>query len=147
MNNMLKKSIAALLSVLALCASHIQASEIEAIENVIKQSEAAVNSAAPDKWAEIMYSDKVIVVGEGAPASIRGLDALMPTIKGVTSSVKRCSINVNDARVTDQISWAFATWMCQPTEGEPFSVRALYVLEKEQSGWKVTAEMYTMGEM
>ncbi len=147
MKNMLKKSVVAFLPVLALAAGQAQASGDEAIKNVIKESEAAVNSAAPQKWADLMYSDDVIVVGEGAPAAIRGLDALMPTIEGITSSVKSCSINVNDVKVAAQMAWTFATWKCEPTEGEPFSVRALYVLEKEQANWKVTAEMYTMGEM
>jgi len=147
MTKILGKTAIIALSSLTISTAPVLAAEENTIEEIIKKSELAINLSEPQKWADLMYSDNVIVVGEGTPAPIRDLDALMPTIEGITESVKSCSIHITDAKIAGSMAWTFANWKCDPTEGEPFSVRALYVWEKEQSDWKVTAEMYTLGEM
>lgn len=110
-------------------------------------TEKAVNEGNARAWADAMYAEDVVVIGEGSDAAVRGLNALMPILQDIVQSSESCSISMNDAEINKGQAWSFATWSCAPVEGEAYKVRALYVWEKQDKGWRVTAEMYGMGEM
>ncbi|GGO83980.1 hypothetical protein GCM10011348_29160 [Marinobacterium nitratireducens] len=118
----------------------VLAQRFEATEN-------AVNAKDAKAWAEAMYADNVVVVGEGSQQPIRGLAALLPVMEEIVAGAQSCSIEMNDAVVGAEQASTFATWSCTPVEGEPYQVRALYVWEQQKVGWRVIAEMYGMGNM
>lgn len=123
------------------------ADDTAALVERLEATESAVNAKDAKAWAEAMYADNVVVVGEGSEQPIRGLDALMPVMEEIVAGATSCSIEMNDAAVGAEQASTFATWNCTPTEGEPYQVRALYVWEQQDAGWRVVAEMYGMGSM
>ncbi|MEL7897118.1 DUF4440 domain-containing protein [Vreelandella neptunia] len=132
---------------LAVGSSVVAADDTDTLSELFAAVENAVNNNNGEEWAELMYADDVVVVGEGSEGALRGMDELMPTIESIIEGSESCSIRMDDAKVNGDQAWSFADWTCQVADGEAFDVRTLYVWEKQDAGWRVTAEMYGFGTM
>lgn len=132
---------------LALAVQPALAGSTSELKERFAATEKAVNADDASAWADAMYADDVVIVGEGSEEAVRGLDALMPILNDIVHGSESCTISMNDAEINNGQAWSFATWSCTPATGDAYQVRALYVWEKQEEGWRVTAEMYGMGAM
>lgn len=122
----------------------------QAIEACYRAVEAAVEARDARAWFDAMYSEDIVITGEGEAGAVRGREALVPGIEGIVQAVRSCSIELDSATsASAELGYSFATYTCRPvdTAAPDFRVRALFVWRLESAGWRVVAEMYQTGRM
>ncbi|HRP75483.1 MAG TPA: nuclear transport factor 2 family protein [Rhodocyclaceae bacterium] len=112
--------------------------------------EEAIKARDGERWFAELYSEDIVLFGEGASNVIRGRAELMPVIEEIVNATQKCTI-VPDAalQTSGTLGYSFVTYDCVASDAaaSTYQVRALFVWRREQVGWRVVAEGYTMGSM
>jgi ketosteroid isomerase-like protein len=122
------------------------------LEAVIHVAEAALARGADvAEFVELFYDHDAVVVGEGWPAAIRGVAALLPPL-GVMfrewgSRPKMRLILLDPVLTEGSVATAFVD--ARVTPGNPGAAeeryRVLYAWKRGARGWRVALEMFAGG--
>ena len=129
--------------------------QVEAAVNEIQAAVAGGQSAA--KVAELLYTNDIIIVGEGGLPAARGKQAALAAMEAHWASlgpdgVKRCKLALaKDPGVASAETYAsFFVLHCDPmspsAEQIP-DVRGIYVWQKTPQGWRVALEQWGIGKL
>lgn len=112
--------------------------------------EDAIEARDGERWFAELYSDDIVLFGEGTSNVVRGRTELMPVLAEIVNATRKCTI-VPDAalQTSGTLGYSFATYDCVASDASAstYQVRALFVWRREPIGWRVVAEGYTMGSM
>lgn len=129
--------------------THVQAA-LDAFQAAVRSGKSAAQAA------ELLYTDDVIIVGEGGEPPSRGRPAAVAEMDAHWSSlgsdgVKRCNLVLSpDSAVSSADTYAsFFDLHCDPVSpsSEPIpDIRGIYVWKKTAQGWRVTLEQWGVGK-
>jgi len=122
------------------------------LESVMRVAEAALSRGADAAgFAELLYDEDVVVVGEGWPAATRGLLAAIPKVDETLKywgDRPRLRLTIVDPIVTEgSVATTFVDVKVAPSKpgGAQHQYRALYGWKRGARGWRVVLEMYDEG--
>jgi uncharacterized protein YbdZ (MbtH family) len=129
--------------------------QIEAAVGKIQAAVQGGQSAA--QVAELLYTNDIIIVGEGGAPAARGRQAALAAMEAHWASlgpdgVKRCKLALaDDPGVASAETYAsFFVLHCDPippsAEQIP-DVRGIYVWKKTPHGWRVALEQWGIGKL
>jgi ketosteroid isomerase-like protein len=151
MNSKLLTSAACLaLSATCLPAARAADNFSSALEARYRAVESAIVARDAKAFFNALYSQDIVVAGEGSASVIRGREALMPVIAEIVKTTRSCSVKGSPpARTAQNLGYSFVTYTCRAEDANApdYQVRALYVWQRERTGWRVVAEMYQNGSM
>lgn len=104
-------------------------------------------------FAELMYEDDVLLIGEGDAAVTRGVDQLIPKIvSAVGEWGERARLKFRMAEPVVATESIFSTMLdaeCHPEkpEAEIIRYRLLAVWRRGPRGWRIAQEMFTSGSL
>jgi hypothetical protein len=121
---------------------------IRQLQQVTDALRAGVSAA---EFSRLLYSPDVVVVGEGWPGAIRGTEAFLPELAtlldawGPNADVSFTIIEpfFDGADVATTLVNVYVA-PSEPT-GTAERYRAIYTWKQLAQGWRVAAEMYTVG--
>ena len=129
--------------------------EIEAAVDVIQAAVESGKSAAT--VAELLYTEDVVIVGEGGGPAVRGKQAALEEMEAHWASlgpggVQRCKLALaDDPGVASAETYAsFFVLHCKPNPPvveEHGDVRGIYVWKKLPQGWRVAIEQWGVGKL
>lgn len=122
------------------------------LTRVLRHAADAVRAGAgATEFSQLLYSPDLVVVGEGWPRAIRGVEAFLPDL---TALLEGWGPNADlTFAIVDPVfaGGDVATTLVdvyvapkQPTATAEY-YRVVYAWKRTASGWRVAAEMYTVG--
>lgn len=143
-----------LLATLALPMSASAGESAESTESAIRNRLHALETAWAKGDAKFIatqvYGRDAVIHGEGQPALVNTPQAVLDTINHLVADSRSVKLDLHSVRqLSPTAAHSWVTWQVTPkAEGEkPFAVRALFVWTKGQEGWRIRADMYSMGSM
>jgi ketosteroid isomerase-like protein len=122
------------------------------LEAVMRMAGASLLEGADAvKFAELLYDEDVIVVGEGWPAATRGILEAIPKVDETLKywgDRPRLSFTIVGPIVTEgSVATTFVDVKVASSEpaGARYQYRALYGWKRGIRGWRVALEMYDEG--
>jgi uncharacterized protein DUF4440 len=122
------------------------------LDAVLRQAADALRAgASAAQFSALLYAPEILVVGEGWPRSIRGAEAFLPELE---SLVRDWGPNpdLTFAIVDPVIAGADMATTCIDVHVEPRKAgaaaekyRCMYAWKRSPAGWRVAAEMFTVG--
>ena len=91
-----------------------------------------------------------MIQGEGQKATIQSPEGVDEVVKHLVSENKSVKLDIHSIRklgADSALSWV--TWHVTPkaVDQKPFDVKALFVWTRGKEGWRIRADMYTLGAM
>lgn len=125
-----------------------------AAENAIRERIAALEKA----WAQgdaafvarQVYGTDAVIQGEGQKETVQTAAGVLDVVKHLMADSARVKLDIHSVRVLGPAAaHSWVVWHVTPkAAGEKdFDVRALFVWTKGQDGWRIRADMYSMGGM
>ena len=107
--------------------------------------------ASATKFSHLLYSPDLIVVGEGWPRAIRGIEAFLPDLTallegwGPNADLTFTIVDpvIHGAEVATTLVDVYVA-PTKPTATAEY-YRVVYAWKRSANGWRVAAEMYTIG--
>ncbi|MDE2441347.1 MAG: nuclear transport factor 2 family protein [Betaproteobacteria bacterium] len=137
---------------LGLVAQGAQAGDV-GLEQVIGERLAVLEKAwgkgdAKTITTQVWGSDAVIH-GEGQTAVVNTPEGVLETIEHLLADTRKVKLDVYTIRgLGPDAALSWVTWHVTPkTEEKPFEVRSLFVWTRGKEGWRIRADMYSMGAM
>jgi ketosteroid isomerase-like protein len=122
------------------------------LESVIQVAEAALASGADvAEFVDLLYDDGVVVVGDGWPVAIHGVQALLPKLEGMFKewgSRPKMRLMLLDPILTEgSVATAFVDARVTPSGpgAAEERYRVLYAWKHGARGWRVALEMFAEG--
>lgn len=97
-----------------------------------------------------VWGSDAIIHGEGQPAVVNTPEGIKETIKHLTADTKKVKIDIYKFKeLSNDSALTWVTWNVTPKDAKekPFKVKSLFVWTKEKDGWRIRADMYSMGSM
>lgn len=126
----------------------------DAAEKAIRERIATLERAWEKGDAQLIatqvYGTDAVIHGEGQKDTIQTPEAVFDVVKHLVADAQKVKLDIHSIRSlgpTSALSWV--TWHVTPkAAGEKaFDVRALFVWTKGKEGWRIRADMYSMGSM
>jgi len=100
--------------------------------------------------ASQVYGPDVVIQGEGQKETVQTPEASLAVIRHLMADARSVRFDIHSIRSlgpTAAHSWV--TWHVVPRADDqpPFDVRALFVWTKGREGWRIRADMYSVGKM
>ena len=123
-------------------------------EIAIRERIAALEKAWAKGDAEFVatkvYARDAVIQGEGQKETIHTAEGVKKIINQLVSDSKSVKLDIyaiNTLGPSSANSWV--TWHVTPkaSSEKPFDVRALFVWTKGKQGWRIRADMYSLGGM
>lgn len=146
----LKKLVFAVL--LGLCALSAYAAD-SALDNAIRERLSTLEKAWEKSDVEVIstqvWGSDAVIHGEGQPAVVNTADGIKATIKHLLADTRKVRLDVHTIRrLGPDAALSWVTWHVTPkADDKPFEVRSLFVWTKSKDGWRIRADMYSMGSM
>jgi hypothetical protein len=131
--------------------SHIEQAKRDITELLRAAADALRQGASAAEFARLLYTPDVVVVGEGAPRAIRGIDAFLPDL---TALLESWGPNADlTFRIVDPVIAAenVATTLVdvhvapRGAMSGAENYRVVYAWVRTAGGWRVAVEMYALG--
>lgn len=125
-----------------------------AAEQAIRERIAVMEQAWPKGdvglIAHGVYGQDAVIQGEGQKATIQSREGVEEVVKHLVSENKSVKLDIHSIRklgADSALSWV--TWRVTPkaADQKPFDVKALFVWTRGKEGWRIRADMYTLGSM
>lgn len=100
--------------------------------------------------ASQVYGPDAVIHGEGQKETIRTAAGVLDVVKHLMADSARVKLDLHSVRrLGPAAAHSWVVWHVTPkAAGEaPFDVRALFVWTKGRGGWRIRADMYSMGGM
>ena len=129
------------------------AKEIQAVLAEVEAFTAQGRIGEVRTFAELMYADDVLLVGEGDMAAVRGIQQAIARIAsavGDWGERARLKFRLTEPAVTSEsIFSAMIDAECQPERpgAEVIRYRLLAVWKRGPRGWRIAQEMFTSGSL
>lgn len=97
-----------------------------------------------------VWGSDAIIHGEGQPAVVNSPEGIKETIKHLTNDSKKVKIDIFKFKeLSNNSALTWVTWNVTPKDAKekPFKVRSLFIWTKDKDGWRIRADMYSMGSM
>lgn len=97
-----------------------------------------------------VYGRDAVIQGEGQAATVQTAAGVQDVVKHLVDDSRSVKLDIHSIRPLGSdsaLSWV--TWHVVPkaADQKPFDVRALFVWTRGQDGWRIRADMYSMGKM
>ncbi len=120
---------------------------------VLRQAAEALRAgASASEFSRLLYASDLLVVGEGWPRAIRGVEAFLPDLEvllrdwgpkpELTFAIVDPVIEAGGEVATTCVDVRVAA---KKPDGAAESYRVMYAWRRTAAGWRVAAEMYTVG--
>lgn len=97
------------------------------------------------KLQEAMFSEHVVICGEGSPDISFGKDVIKSALTGMLEVTPELSVSVYKVQqLTDDVVTTWLEWKSPTSEGE-IEFRSLTVWQRDKDSWKIVSDMYGMG--
>jgi ketosteroid isomerase-like protein len=125
--------------------------ELGAMLRAVEQ--AVARGAGAEEVASLLYEEDAVVLSEGAPGAIRGLEAFKPhlaeVLKGWGGRPRIKFTPLEPILTGDTVATCFLNVSCRPSR--PAAVeehyRLVYSWRKGARGWRVVLEMFSAGTL
>lgn len=100
--------------------------------------------------ASQVYGTDCVIQGEGQKDTIQTADGVLAVIRHLMAESKSVKIDIHSIRsLGPKAAHSWVTWHVTPkaADQQPFDVKALFVWTKGNDGWRIRADMYTVGSM
>lgn len=100
--------------------------------------------------ASEVYGRDAVIQGEGQPATIRTAAGVREVLEHLMADSAKVRLDVDSLRVLGPAAaHTWVVWHVTPkaADAAPFDVRALFVWTRGKEGWRIRADMYSMGRM
>ena len=123
-------------------------------DKAIRERIAAMETAWPKGEAEAIasgvYGLDAVIQGEGQKETIQAPEAVRAVVKHLLDENRAVKLSIHSIRQLgpdSALSWV--TWHVTPKAGDqkPFDVKALFVWTRGKEGWRIRADMYSVGSM
>lgn len=116
---------------------------LAALEKAWEQGDAAYAASQ-------VYGTDAVIHGEGQKETVQSAAAVQDAIAHLMADSARVRLDIHSIRrLGPAAAHSWVVWHVTPkAAGEaPFDVRALFVWTKGRDGWRIRADMYSMGGM
>lgn len=144
-----KFALAALLGLAALSAQANDAALAKAIGERLAVLENAWEKGDAKTITTQVWGSDAVIHGEGQKAVVDTPEAVHGTIEHLLADTRKVKLAVHSIRrLGPDAALSWVTWQVTPkAEDKPFAVRSLFVWSKGKEGWRIRADMYSMGPM
>lgn len=120
-----------------------------AIRQRLRQIEALWAPASADRMVDELYDRDAIIAGEGMEKAARGDPEVRALVAGMVKDSSAAKLDLRDFRLLGPAAaQTWVVWTVTPVGGQqPFVVRSLMTWIKGKGGWRIVADMYSMGDM
>lgn len=96
-----------------------------------------------------VWGSDAVIHGEGQKAVVNTPEGIHGTIEHLLADTRKVKLDVHSIRrLGPDAALSWVTWHVTPkAEDKPFEVRSLFVWTKGKEGWRIRADMYSMGPM
>lgn len=97
-----------------------------------------------------VFGSDAVIQGEGQKETIQSPAAVVEAMKHLMEGSNNIRLVVHSVRnLAPGVAHAWVTWKVTPKDAaeKPFEVRSLFVWTKGKEGWRIRADMYSMGAM
>lgn len=119
--------------------------EIEARIDLLEQLWAAGDAPG---LVEQLYTDDIVVAGEGMPAPAVGKQQARELVAELIKGSKTAEVELKRFKpLGPEAASTWVVWHLPPPEGRsaPMLVRSLFVWEKQGGTWRISGDMYSLG--
>lgn len=116
---------------------------ISALEKAWERGDAAFAASQ-------VYGTDAVIQGEGQKETVQSAAAVLDVIAHLMADSRQVRLDIHSIRVLGPAAaHSWVTWHVTPkaSDAKPFAVRALFVWSKGRDGWRIRADMYSMGTM
>lgn len=120
----------------------------KAIRARISVLEKAWEKGNAELIATQVYGADAVIHGEGQKELIQSPDGVLAVVKHLVADSRSVKLNIHSIRnLGPGAAHSWVTWHVVPraADQKPFDVRALFVWTKGKEGWRIRADMYSMG--
>jgi hypothetical protein len=123
----------------------------ELIEVLRRAADALRAGAGATEFSQLLYSPDLVVVGEGWPRAIRGIEAVLPDLTALLSGWgpnADLTFTIVDPVISaaDVATTLVDVYVAPPKQTNTAEYyRVFYAWKRLPKGWRVAAEMYTVG--
>jgi uncharacterized protein (TIGR02246 family) len=138
------------LVVLSLSANAAESRAEKAIRERISALEKAWEKGDAAFAASQVYGTDAVIQGEGQKETVHSAAAVLDVVTHLMADSRQVRLDIHSIRILGPAAaHSWVTWQVTPkAAGEkPFAVRALFVWSKGREGWRIRADMYSMGSM
>ena len=121
-----------------------------AIRERISVLEAAWEKGDATLIATQVYGTDAVIHGEGQKELVYSSDGVLAVVKHLVADARSVKLDIHSIRkLGPESALSWVTWHVVPraADQKPFDVRALFVWTKGKDGWRIRADMYSMGGM
>lgn len=96
-----------------------------------------------------VWGRDAVIHGEGQKALVNTPEGVLGTVEHLLADTRKVKLDVHSIRrLGPDAALSWVTWHVTPkAEDKPFEVRSLFVWTKGKDGWRIRADMYSMGSM
>jgi uncharacterized protein (TIGR02246 family) len=100
------------------------------------------------KVVERIYTNNVVIAGEGMPAPVHGKEAAEQLVAELIKGSKTVEVDLKQFRqLGPEAASTWVVWHLPPPEGQadPMLIRSLFVWQKQDGEWRLSDDMYSIG--
>ena len=144
-----KVVLAALLGVAAVSAQAGDAGLAKVIGERLVVLEQAWEKGDAKTIATQVWGSDAVIHGEGQKAVVNTPEGIQGTIEHLLADTRKVKLDVHTIRrLGPDAALSWVTGQVTPkAEEKPFAVRSLFVWTRGKDGWRIRADMYSMGPM
>lgn len=119
--------------------------EIEARIDAMEKLWASGDAAG---LVEQLYTDDIVIAGEGMPGPIEGKPQAEQLVAELIKGSKTAEVELKRFKqLGPEAASTWVVWRLPPPEGQatPVLVRSLFVWEKQGGEWRISGDMYSIG--
>lgn len=96
-----------------------------------------------------VWGGDAVIHGEGQQAVVNTPEGVKGIVDHLLADTRKVKLDVHTIRrLGPDAALSWVTWHVTPkAEDKPFEVRSLFVWSKGKEGWRIRADMYSMGPM
>lgn len=115
------------------------------IITAVQKLEKLCQNGETGKLQAEIFSEDVILCGEGAPGIVHGEGPVRDTIAAILKITPKLSIRIHKSQIISQS--VIATWLdwSSPSEEGLIKFRSLTIWKKVDNSWQIVSDMYGLG--